>query len=71
MTVRIPSGSSSGRRIRLRGKGLPASNGTRGDLYAEIRVVVPEKLSDGERALYEELARTSDFRPRVDTPEGA
>lgn len=68
VTVRIPPGSSSGRKIRLRGKGLPAGNGARGDLFAEIRIVVPEMLSDRERALYEELAQTSGFRPRAQAP---
>lgn len=69
VTVRVPPGSSSGRKIRLRGKGLPAGSGARGDLFAEIRVVVPETLTDGERELYEELARASDFRPRAGSPK--
>ena len=61
--VKVPAGSSSGRKIRLRGKGFPASDGA-GDLYAEIRVVVPEKLSSEERELFEKLAEVSDFLPR-------
>ena len=67
VTVRIPTGSSSGRKIRLRGKGLSSAGGKRGDLYAEIRVVVPEHPTEDERRLYEELARTSAFRPRTRT----
>jgi curved DNA-binding protein len=62
--VRIPPGSSSGRRIRLRGKGLTQSGGGRGDLLAEIRIVVPEQLSERERELFEQLAEVSPFRPR-------
>jgi curved DNA-binding protein len=58
--VRIPAGSSSGRKIRLRGRGLKRQNGERGDLYAEIRIVVPEQLSERERRLYEELAAISE-----------
>lgn len=61
--VKIPPGSSSGRKIRLRGKGFPASTGSAGDLYAEIRIVVPKHLSDQERQLFEELAKVSHFTP--------
>lgn len=63
MRVRIPPGSSSGRRIRLRGKGYPMASGAggsdAGDLIAEIRVVVPKDLSAEERALYQQLADLS------------
>ena len=61
--VKVPAGSSSGRRIRLKGKGYP-SNGERGDLYAEVRVEVPPSLSDEERALLERWAALSRFNPR-------
>ena len=71
VTVRIPPGSSTGRKIRLKGRGLPAGSGARGDLFAEIRVVVPPSLSDAERQLFEELARTSAFRPRDKQTKGA
>ncbi len=71
--VRVPAGSSSGRKIRLRGKGLAHRNGSggtsgaeRGDLIAEMRIVLPETLSDRERELFQELAETSEFRPRED-----
>ena len=64
MTVRIPAGSSTGRKIRLRGKGFPNPKGENGDLFAEIKVMVPETLSDRERELFEELAQASSFEPR-------
>lgn len=64
VTVRIPAGASTGRKIRLRGKGFPSSKGEPGDLYAEIQVAVPKILSDEERRLFEELARVSTFRAR-------
>jgi curved DNA-binding protein len=63
-TVRIPPGSSSGRKIRLRGLGFPASGGARGDLYAELKIVVPEKLTERERELFNELAEESRFQAR-------
>jgi len=68
LRVKIPPGSSSGRKIRLRGKGLAKAGGAkgdRGDLLAEIRVVVPETLTDRERELFEELAEASSFRARM------
>jgi len=61
--VKIPHGSSSGRRIRLRGKGLP-HGAERGDLIAELRIVVPEELSPRERELFAELQAESSFKPR-------
>ena len=62
--VKVPAGTSSGRRLRLRGRGLPNPKGTAGDLYAEARILVPRKLSAEERRLFEELAATSTFDPR-------
>ncbi|SBW18171.1 DnaJ C-terminal domain-containing protein [Protofrankia symbiont of Coriaria ruscifolia] len=62
--VHVPAGSSSGRRLRLRGEGLPNPSGRPGDLYAEVSVSVPPKLTDRERALFAELAAVSTFDPR-------
>jgi curved DNA-binding protein len=62
--VSVPAGSSSGRRLRLRGEGMPNPRGTNGNLYAELRIMVPSRLSDRERALFEELAAVSSFDPR-------
>ncbi len=58
-TVKVPPGSSSGRRLRLRGEGLD------GDLYATVKIVVPKKLSRKERQLFEGLAEASKFNPRA------
>ncbi len=63
--VKIPAGSSSGRKIRLRGRGMAQAGGEKGDLLAEIRIVVPEKLSERERELFEQLAESSSFRARA------
>lgn len=62
--LKVPAGSSTGRKIRLRGKGWPDGQGGDGDLYAEIKVMVPEELSERERELFEELAAVSTFKPR-------
>jgi curved DNA-binding protein len=62
--VKVPGGTSSGRRIRLAGRGLPNPKGKPGDLYAEARIMVPPKLSRAEKRLFEQLAAESDFDPR-------
>jgi curved DNA-binding protein len=62
--VKVPAGTSSGRRLRLRGRGLPNPRGTPGDLYAEVKIMVPKTLSAQERRLFEELGATSTFDPR-------
>jgi curved DNA-binding protein len=65
MKVKVPPGSSSGRRLRLRGKGMPNTRGRPGDAYAEVRIAVPQSPSERERELFEELARASTFDPRA------
>ncbi|GAA3342351.1 J domain-containing protein [Amorphoplanes nipponensis] len=63
--VQVPPGSSTGRRLRLRGRGMPHPRGTAGDLYAEVRIVVPPQPSAAERALWQRLAEASGFDPRA------
>jgi curved DNA-binding protein len=62
--VKVPAGTSSGKLLRLRERGLPHPRGRHGHLYAEVKIMVPAKLSDEERRLFEELAATSTFDPR-------
>jgi curved DNA-binding protein len=62
--MKVPAGSSSGRRLRLSGEGMPNRRGRPGDLYAELRIVVPHRLRKRERELFEELARESHFDAR-------
>ena len=58
--VKVPAGSSSGRRLRLRGQGMAG-----GDLYATVSIKVPRKLTAQERDAYERLAEVSSFDPRA------
>ncbi len=60
----IAPGSSSGRRYRLRGKGLGAGT-ERGDLLVRVQILVPQNISDEERRLWTELAAASGFTPRA------
>jgi curved DNA-binding protein len=62
--VRVRPGTSSGTRLRLRERGLPNPRGKAGDVYAEVRIMVPPSLTDEERRLFEQLAAASTFDPR-------
>lgn len=64
LTVRVPPGSSSGRRLRLKGQGMPEPGGRPGDLFARVKILVPPRLTDRERELFEQLKRESPFDPR-------
>ena len=65
--VKVVPGSSTGRKLRLRGEGMPNPRGANGNLYAEIKVMVPPKPTARERELFEQLATESNFDPRKDT----
>lgn len=55
-SMRIPPGTETGQRFRLRGKGAPSLRGTaRGDHYVETRIATPRTTSDRTRRLLEEL----------------
>jgi len=62
-SAEVPSGTQSGRVIRLRGRGLPGLRGGHGDLLARLVVWVPTKLSAAERRKVEELGRGEGFKP--------
>jgi curved DNA-binding protein len=62
--VRVRPGTSSGKQLRLKGRGLPNPRGTPGDLFAEVRIRVPSSLTEKERELFKELAAVSNFDPR-------
>ncbi len=62
--MRVPAGTQSGQKLRVRGKGLPARGGGHGDLFAEVVICVPTHTTPRERERWEELARTSEYNPR-------
>jgi curved DNA-binding protein len=65
LDVKIPPGIASGQKLRLRGRGLPLPKSTeRGDLYVVAEIEVPKQVSAAERALWEQLAKSSNFNPR-------
>ncbi|MCS6960349.1 MAG: J domain-containing protein [Pseudanabaenaceae cyanobacterium SKYGB_i_bin29] len=60
----VPPGVQSGQQLRLANKGFPKGDGTYGDQYAEIAIVVPKNPTARERELYEQLMRVQSFNPR-------
>ena len=63
VTLKVPSGSTAGQKLRLRGQGLPREDGSRGDLYAVLEIVVPAEVGAEEKKLWEKLAQESRWRP--------
>ena len=57
VTLSIPPGSSSGRKLRLKEKGASQGSGKRGDLYANVMVQVPSEIPPKARELMEEFAK--------------
>ncbi|WP_435353061.1 DnaJ C-terminal domain-containing protein [Emticicia sp. SJ17W-69] len=58
--IKITEGTQNGKMIRLKGKGMPVYEkiGSFGDFYIQLQVQIPEKLSDKQRKLFEELKIT-------------
>jgi curved DNA-binding protein len=63
VTVTVPPASQSGRKLRLRGRGIPGKEA--GDLYLLLEVVLPPANTDKARELYQTMAREMAFNPRA------
>ena len=62
--IYIPNGIQSGETIEIPKKGYKNSNGERGNLVAQIKIVVPEKLTKEETEMFKKLKEISKFNPR-------
>ena len=65
VSITIPAGTQTGEKIRIPEKGYKDGKGGRGDLTAEVKIMVPNKLTKEEKALYEQLKQISKFNPRI------
>jgi len=69
-TIKIPPGTQSGQRLRLRGKGAPSlresSGRLRGDQFVEVQVVVPRVADERSKEILRELGRLNPEDPRKD-----
>ncbi|MCG5076547.1 DnaJ C-terminal domain-containing protein [Paraburkholderia tagetis] len=61
--ITVPQGSGGGRRLRLKGKGIPGT--PPGDLYVQLNIVLPPADSDSARASYESMRQAFAFDPRA------
>lgn len=61
----VPALTRSGRKLRLRERGLANGRGGRGNLYAVVHIDMPATLTERERELYGELSKASTFNPRA------
>ena len=64
VSIKIPPGTQTGQRLRVRARGLPGRDNEKGDLYVVPRIQMPPKITDREKDLWEQLARESHFDPR-------
>ena len=64
VSLYIPPGIQSGEKLRIPKKGYKDGRGSRGDLIAEVKTVVPKKLTEDEKELFEKLKTISNFNPR-------
>jgi molecular chaperone DnaJ len=65
VTLKVPSGTRSGRTFRIRGKGAPRRGSGRGDLLVTVQVEVPTRLTKEERELLKRLQEVSGESPRA------
>jgi curved DNA-binding protein len=63
----VPPGSSGGRRLRLKGKGIPGN--PPGDLYVMLTIALPAADTEASRELYRHMAETMAFDPRAAMPK--
>jgi DnaJ-class molecular chaperone len=66
IALSIPPGTSSGRRLRIKGHGVRPPNQPHGDLFAEIQIVLPENLSEEERQQLADLSERHSQQPRTE-----
>lgn len=60
----VPPGIQSGERVKIAKKGYKDGKGSRGDLITEIKIMVPKKLTEQEKELFEKLSEVSTYMPR-------
>jgi len=67
-TIKIPPGTQTGQKLRLRGKGAPSLRDSqlRGDEFVEVQVVVPRVGDERSKEILRELARLNPDDPRKD-----
>ena len=68
--LKVPPGTNTGQKLRLAKRGLPRRREGEGDLFAIVQIVVPTSPTEREKALFKDLADTSQFNARASFPTG-
>ena len=66
ISLKIPPGTSSGRKLRVKGHGVQRQGKTPGDLYAEVTIVLPDTIDDDSRELIKQFNQRHQLNPRKD-----
>jgi len=65
LSLRVPAGSSSGKKLRAKGQGIAPKDEPPGDLIAELQVVLPSPIDDASRELLQDFDRRNPMNPRA------
>ncbi len=65
VTLQVPPGTSSGRKLRVKGQGVATRGGSPGDLFAEIQIVLPKDLDEEARQMIQQLEKKAPKDPRA------
>ena len=61
--LKVPAGSQPGKKLRLKGRGIPARE--KGDLYVVLQIALPRAENETQRRLYEQMKQEFSFNPRA------
>ena len=64
LNVYVPEGTGTGEVIKIEGKGYKDGKGGRGDLVIETKIMVPKKMNNEEKEIFEKMKKISNFNPR-------
>lgn len=64
ITIKVPQGTESGDSLIINGKGYKKDKGERGNLIAEVKIMIPKELTEQEKKLFTDLSNISDYKPR-------
>jgi DnaJ-class molecular chaperone len=66
ISVKVPAGTSSGKRLRIKGQGIENKAGDKGDLYVEILIALPDQLDSESQELIRQFSARNSYNPRSD-----
>jgi DnaJ-class molecular chaperone len=66
VSLRVPPGTSSGKKLRIKGQGVAPAKGEPGDLLAEVQIVIPSQLDEESQSLVRRFEERNPLNPRQD-----